>query len=240
MGWWILLPIVAAAAYIAVVALLLPKFFLQNKYKIKQVQDRGIKKYKSGDSARGIVYEPDLSLRKYIKQYALADDGKEKSLKCMISPDIEYMEYDIALFNNRHKVFKVLNICDIITEKGYTEKVILPDETSYVMIIPSRINNEILDRPVRLNISYPKTIAFGFITLILSVVVAFALKIGLTNALGGVFRESFLRYSSGHVETLIAALVLCVIGIIVVAVMLSFKNMQINKHVAKKVRNKRK
>ena len=240
MGWWILLPIVAAAAYIAVVALLLPKFFLQNKYKIKQVQDRGIKKYKSGDSARGIVYEPDLSLRKYIKQYALADDGKEKTLKCMISPDIEYMEYDIALFNNRHKVFKVLNICDIITEKGYTEKVTLPDETSYVMIIPSRINNEILDRPVRLNISYPKTIAFGFITLILSVVVAFALKIGLTNAFGGVFRESFLSYSNGHVQTLIAALLLCVIGIIVVAVMLSFKNMQIHKHVAKKVRNKRK
>ena len=124
MGWWILLPITVSLAYIAVVALLLPRFFLQNKYKIKQVQDRGIKKYRHGDNARGIVYEPDLSLRKYIKQYVLADNGAEKSLKCMISPDIEYMEYDVALFNNKRKGF-IIGTDDYMTKPVDEEEMVL-------------------------------------------------------------------------------------------------------------------
>ena len=239
MGWWILLPITVSLAYIAVVALLLPRFFLQNKYKIKQVQDRGIKKYRHGDNARGIVYEPDLSLRKYIKQYVLADNGAEKSLKCMISPDIEYMEYDVALFNNKRKVFKVLNVCDIIQENGFTDTVTLPPETSYVTIIPSRVNNERLDRSVRLKISYPKTILFGLVTLALSVAVAFAVKIGLTNAFSGVFRETFMNSFSGNVITLASSLGICAIGICVVAVMLTFKNIHINRRVKKEKRSKR-
>ncbi|MBE6584733.1 MAG: hypothetical protein E7649_07170 [Ruminococcaceae bacterium] len=234
MDWWIALPVAVAFMYIFTVAWLLPRFFLQNRYKIKVVRDRGIRKYKSPDDKRAIVYEPDLQTRKYIKQYVLTDDGREKVLKCKISEDISYLEYDIALFDGRHKVYKVLNVCDMIEEQGYTQPVALPAETSYVTIILSRVNNDQLHRPLRARISFVKALSFVLLSLLMSVVTAFAFKIGFANSFGGVFRQSFLGNYSGHVVTLVMSLVLCLVAVVAVSCILLVRNFRISKKVRRR------
>jgi hypothetical protein len=233
MNWWIVLPIAVAFIYIFAVAWILPKIFLQNKYKIKTVRDRGIKKYRTANDERGIVYEPDLGTRKYVSQYVLTDDGKEKCLKCKISDKISYIEYDVALFDRNHKVFKVLNVCELIDDIGFTKSVELPQETSYVTIILNKVNNEQMRRPVRAGVSVSKAIIYMLTSLALSFVTAFTFKQGLANSIGGVFRESFMNYAGGHVVTAIATVVLWFIAAVTVSSILVAKNFCINKKVKK-------
>lgn len=234
MDLWIILPIAVAFIYIIMVAWFFPKILLQNRYKIKTVRDRGIKKYKTASDERGIVYEPDLGTRKYIKQYVLTDDGKQKLLKCKIADDISYIDYDVALFDGRHKVFKVLNVCDMIDEKGYTQVVVLPEETSYITIILGRVNNLQIHRPIRARVSALKAISFALIAFAMSIGSAFAIKLGLANCFGGVFRESFMKYSAGHSVTLVTSLVLCLAAVVAVACILVVRNFRINKKVRRK------
>ena len=229
MNWWIVLPIAVAFIYIIAVAWILPRIFLQNKYKIKTVRDRGIKKYKTAQDEHGIVYEPDLQTRKHVSQYVLTDDGKQKHLKCKISDSISYIEYDVALFDRHHKVFKVLNVCELVEDTGFTKSVELPEETSYVTIILNRVNNKRMGRPVRARVSVSKAIIFMLISLALSFITAFVLKQGLANSIGGVFRESFMNYAAGHVVTAIATVVLWLIATVTVTSILVAKNFCIKK-----------
>lgn len=234
MDWWMLLPIVATLFYMAVVAWWLPKVFLQNKFKMKTVNDRGIRKYKGSGDSIGILYEPEVGTRKYIKQYAISFDGDEKLLKCMLADDIDYIEYDIASFNRNGKIINVLNVKDVVEKAGFTRSVILPRETSYVALVISRVDNIELDVPVKLLISKGKMLAYSLITVILSVITAFAIKIGIALSLGGVFRESFMMSIDGHIWTLGFALLLSVIGAIFVAIALAVKNSSDNRRAAKK------
>ena len=234
MDWWMLLPISAALLYIGVVAFWLPKVFLQNKFKIKSVNDRGIRKYKSGEDSKGILYEPEAATRKYIKQYALSSDGEEKLLKCMISSEIDYIEYDVATFNRFGKIINVINVKDVVEKAGFTRSVILPKETSYVTLIISKVDDIELDRPVKLLISKSKMLAYSLITILLSVLAAFVIKVGIANSLGGVFRESFMMSIEGHIWTLAISLALSIVGAIVVAIVLSVKNSSDNRKAARK------
>lgn len=233
MNWWIVLPIAVAFLYIFAVAWILPKIFLQNKYKIKTVRDRGIKKYKTANDERGIVYEPDLQTRKYVSQYVLVDDGRKKQLKCKISDKIAYIEFDVALFDRNHQVFKVLNVCELVENVGFTNAVELPQETSYITIILNKVNNEQMNRPVRAGVSISKAIVFMLMSLALSFVTAFTFKQGLANSIGGVFRESFMNYMGGHIVTAIATAVLWFIAAVTVSCILVAKNFHINKKVKK-------
>lgn len=228
------MPIAATLLYIGVVAFWLPKVFLQNKFKMKSVNDRGIRKYKSDDGAIGVLYEPEVGTRKYIKQYALSFDGEEKLLKCMLDDDIEYIEYDVASFNNNGKIINVLSVKDVVEKAGFTRSVILPRETSYVSLVISKVDDIELDVPVKLLISKSKMFAYSLITVILSVLTAFAIKVGIALSLGGVFRESFMMSVGGHMLTFGIALLLSISGAIFVAIALAVKNLNNNRRAAKK------
>lgn len=234
MEWWMLLPIVATLLYIGVIAFWLPKVFLQNKFKMKSVNDRGIRKYRSGNDAIGVLYEPEVGTRKYIKQYAISFDGEEKLLKCMLADDIDYIEYDVASFNRNGKIINVLDVKDVVEKAGFTRSVILPRETAYVALVISKVDDVELDVPVKLLISKSKMLAYSLITVLLSVVTAFAIKIGIAFSLGGVFRESFMMSMDGHILTLIISLLLSVAGAIFVAIALAMKNSSDNRRAAKK------
>ena len=234
MNWWMLLPISAILLYIGAVAFWLPKVFLQNKFKIKVLGDRGIRKYKSGDVSKGILYEPEADTKKYIKQYALSYDGEEKLLKCMLAGDIDYIEYDVATFNKNGKRINVLNVKDVVERGGVTRSVILPKETSYVTLLVSKVDDVELGRPLKLYISKARMIAYSLLTVILSVATAFGIKVGIANSLGGVFRESFLMDSNGHILTFVIALVLSIIGVVFIDIALALKNSSDNIIAAKK------
>ncbi len=229
MIFWILLTTFFTVFFICVVAILLPRVFLRNKYKVKNLKDRGIAKYKCGDSGIGMTFQPDPETREYISQYAIAFDGKEKTIKCLLPETTDYIEYDIVLFNNKNKVFDVLNVCDVVSGSGMTREVALPDATSYVSIVVSKVNDISVSKPVKLHVSFLKVLAYSFITLILSVITAFAVKAGIVNSFGGVFREIIMLDQYGHMLTLILTLAMALVGIIIVAIVLATKNSSNNK-----------
>ena len=229
MGWWILLPIFATILYVVVVALWLPKFFLQNKFDLKIIGDRGVRKYKCGDGARGIAYEPDIATRKYIKQYVILDNEGEKTLKCMIAENIYYIAYDIVIFDVNNEILKVLNISDVIEGAGYTQTVVLPKQTSYVTVVISTVNEDEIKMSVRPKITPKKVIQYSLITMCMSVVTAFAIRFGISYSLGGVFRESFMKDGVGCALMILLSIVLTVVAIGVVSLVLVAKNLFNNK-----------
>ena len=229
MFWWILLAVASSAVFVITVSFILPKFLLQNKYKLKKLQDRGIGKFRTASDDRAMLYEPSISARKYVKQYLLTDKGGEKTLICKISPDIAYLEYDVVLFNGNHTVFRVINVRDVIEERGFTKEIELPAETSYVSLVLNAANDEKLDKSVNVKVSPLKVLAFVGITMALSVGVAFCLKLSCSNLFGGVFRESFMNDANGNLFTAALALGLCAVGIITVTVILAIRNIFISK-----------
>ncbi len=226
---WILLAVASAVIFIVTVAFILPKFLLQNRYKIKKIQDRGIGKFKTATDERALMFEPAISARKYVKQYLLIDREDKKFLVCQTAPGVAYLEYDIVLFNGNNKVFRVINVRDVIDESGLTKEVSLPVETSYVSLLLNVANGEKLGKRLKAMVSPLKAMAFMLITLVLSVAVAFCLKVSCSNLFGGVFRESFMNSSGGNIFTAILAVALCTIGIVAVSVVLAVRNICISK-----------
>ena len=229
MGWWILLPIISTILYIWVVAFLLPKLFLRNKYDIKTPKDRGIVKYVFSENGRAVAYQTSSPNDTYIKQYVLSYDGHRKSLKCMLNASLQYIKYDIVLFNKENEIFNVLNVCDFVDGANFTHVVDLPLETSYVSMVIIAVDDKQLDNPVKLSVSRKNVFAYSLITLLLSVFTAFALKIGLVNILGGVFRESIMNDPSGNNLTLWLSVVLSLLGTIIVSVALKTNTSSNNK-----------
>lgn len=225
MGLWILFSILVTTLYIGVVAFLLPELFLKNKYKVNYPQDRGIARYRLGEKGRGVAYLPNGTVRKYIQQYVIAYDGNEKNLKCMLESPLDYIEYDLVLFNNENKVFNVLNVRDVLNGAEYTRTVELPLETAYVSIVIIRADNERLSNHVKLKISWLGVMASMLISFILSIVTAFAIRLSLVNYFGGVFTQSFLGEVGGHIGTFVLAVVVSIMGIAFATVVMAIKNM---------------
>lgn len=226
---WILLAVASAVVFVIAEAFVMPKLLLQNRYKIKEIKDRGIAKFKTDEGERALMFEPAIPLRKYLNKYILIDRNGKKVLVCKAAPDVSYLEYDVVLFNGNNKVFRVINVREVVGEDGITQEVELPIETSYVSLLLNAANGERLGKRIKAKVSPPKAIAFMLITLFLSVAVAFCLKVSSANIFGGVFRESFMNSASGNVFTAIVAVALCIVAIIMVSIILAIRNISISK-----------
>ena len=229
MVWWLLLLIVSIGVFFAAQTVVLPRFFLQNHYAITQSRDRGIKRYRTETEVHSVVYEPSPEVRPYVRQYIITDDGTKKLLRCKLDPAVDYLDYDIALFNNRNRVFDVLSIQEVIDNKGLSESVELPPETSYASILLNSVNRQNLGQSVRLKLSGVKLLWFVLASVLVSVLVAFGVKLSCSRLFGGVFRESYMSSLGGTVTTLLLALVLAVLGGLLVALVLWIKTLCMKK-----------
>lgn len=203
---------------------ILPKLFLKNKYTLTETHDRGIKKYKLNNDGYGIVYEPDVKIRKYIQQYVLINHDGEKQLQCKVSEKISYLDFDVVLFDRSNEVSQVIHVQDMVGKLGYTRSVSLPLETSYISILLNQVDDLVLKKESSVKISPFNLICFWVVGLILSVGVSFCIKWGFSYTFGGVFRESFVASSRGFAITLIIALITGAIGLSILTVSLILKN----------------
>ena len=114
--WSVLLGL-AVLISVVIASVLLPRVFLKTRYTIMYSGDRGLKKIyeKNGQS---LVFQPVVKWRKYVNQYILAERNGKKELICKIDPEIEYLSYDIVLFNSLDKVFDVITVKELIENKG--------------------------------------------------------------------------------------------------------------------------
>ena len=218
---WILLLLLGSGVFCAVIVWILPKLFLRNRYTIHQPYDRGIKKYKFKNAGYGIVYEPALNVRKYIKQYVLTNQNGEKKLTCKIAEGVAHVDYDVVLFNAANKVFLILNAKDLMEKDGgVTAEIVLPPETAYVTVLLNGVDGRTFVGKRGVRLSPFHLICFAIASVGLSVCLAFCFRFCFANLFGGVMRQSFLASPSGNSLTLILSLIIGAIGALVTTLIL--------------------
>ena len=220
---WILLLLAGCGAFLGLIVFALPRIFLKNCYGIDEPYDRGLRKYRFEDDGNGILYEPSLGVRKYVKQYVLTNRYGEKRIKCKIDPKLKYLDYDIVLFNNQDKVFLILNVKDIIEEQGYAKEVVLPDETSYVSILLNQADNWLFPRHKGIRIAPFHMLCFSLSAIGLFVCAAFCVKLCFANLFGGLFRESFMLVEQSNLITAALSAAVGALGVLVAVIVLIFK-----------------
>ena len=225
MGNWIWCLVAAVGVFFVAAVIILPRMFLKNRYTLSKTYDRGIKKYKTANNERGIVYQPALKIRKYIHQYMLVADAEgKKQIICKINDGISYIDYDVVMFGSNDKVLGVLNVKDIIEEKGYTKSVDLPSGTSYVTILLNAVDNKQLKVEKSVKISVWDLLMFDVLIIGLVACLGWCVNSSFSYLFGGVFRES---YAASDENTALVLALSCAVGAIIsvtVSVILFFKS----------------
>lgn len=120
------------AAYALLIVTVYPRLCV--KWSASGRGDRGIKKYVF-EGGRSVVFEPELKIRKYIKQYALSCLDDDKYIKCRIGDKVKYISFDVLAYDNRDSLIDIIEISERVATAGYTRSVLLPVQTSYVSVI---------------------------------------------------------------------------------------------------------
>lgn len=202
-GWSIILG-VSVIAFIVLAVIVLPSVFLKTDYLITAPRDRGIRHIKEPNGTT-LLYEPNLKARRYVKQYVLSDRGGKKVIVCKLADSVDYIDYDVALFNNLNEVFEVVNVKEQIETRGYTKEMELPEETSYATVIVNGVNGEDFSERIVGRVKGKKIALYAVFAGLLAVAEVACVKLCCAYAFGGIFAESFMVSSKGMLVTAIAA-----------------------------------
>ncbi|MBO5312356.1 MAG: hypothetical protein J6B29_00175 [Clostridia bacterium] len=203
--------LVSVLIYVALMTMVLPKRMIKVKYTINECEDRGVKKCLFKDR-NCIVYKSSNTNKKYIKQYVLVQQDGYKLLKCKLSSMVEYIDYDIVLFDRCNKPFRVINVKEDILGVDYTRSTILPNETSYITIVIRKVNKQSFKVSPIVKLKGGSVLGFSIITVLLTALEGFIVRACCSYSFGGVFRESFIASANG---------ILFVLGLALVAGLLS-------------------
>ena len=213
-GYVLLISSVILFLFVMIVAL--PKALLKVKYSVNEPDDIGIKRcFYNGK--RCVVYEGGRDISKYIEKYLLVEGKECKVLRCKVAQKIAYLNYDVIVFNRYDEVIDVVNVKENLVKGGYTRRVELPNETSYVRIIIREVDDLVIKRKPIAYIPAGKVALYGFLASIITVIEIFVLKIACAYAFGGVFREVFIRSTDGTLITLFIAFIIGITALISVA-----------------------
>ena len=224
MFFWILILLLSIAAFLALIIFVFPNRYFKDKYLVEKSCDRGIKKYKSdNDGEYAVVYEPQLSIRKYIKQYAISEREGKKFLDCLIDEDVFFLELEVFLFDAYNQVFDVINVKDLIKTKGSTHTLSLPEATAYVSIMINRVNDKTLNKKTSAKISFGTMLSFWTVSMLSFIAVTLVIRCSLINMFAGMFKQSMILSLEGNLQSALVAIVLNVIYLTVLTVILKNK-----------------
>lgn len=136
---YVLTALMSLVIYGYLVSFVIPHLCVKWKTPNKLRGDRGIKKYVFPEG-RSVVYEPELRVRRYMKQYALIYNNGGKFIRCRINERIRYIKYDVIVFGPDRRVIDVIEVSERITDIGYCKSVQLPEETSFVNVVIRRVD----------------------------------------------------------------------------------------------------
>ena len=208
--------VVSVIIYIALMTMVLPKGILKVVYKVNEPTDRGSKKCLF-EGKNCIVYNSSKENRQYIKQYILLQEEGYKSLKCKLAPLVDYLDYDVVLFDRYNKVFGVINVKEDILGFELTRSTRLPDETAYVRIVIRKVNKLTLTKKPLVKIKGGSIFGFGLVATLMTAIEAFIVRACCSYSFGGLFRESFISSTQGILFIGILAVVTGIIGAVAVA-----------------------
>lgn len=230
----IVLLVAVCAAFVLAQALILPKIFFRNKYVGGSIPDYGCKIIDEGDG-KTILYEPDPAIRKYIPKYLLSERNGKKFFECRYADALKYLDYDVVLFNDNGRSFKVINVKESVKRAGFGKVLVLPGETAYVTIILNRADDEIIKQNSNCKITGKNITFYLLCACALDIIGVTVVKVCVSYLFGGVFTESFMSALMGWGITGVLCLGLIVLNIIYTILVVRFKGNGVRKE-AKNVR----
>ena len=129
----IIIVIMSVIIYVLLVSGLYPRLVVKWEPS-RKLRDRGLEKY-IFPNGRSVIFEPEMKMRKYIKQYALLSQDGRKYIKCFVNDKIRYLKYDVLVFNNADELVDVVTVSEKLSGKEYSKAAPLPDSTSYVSVV---------------------------------------------------------------------------------------------------------
>lgn len=149
---------------------------------------RGVRRVTFPDG-RGVVYEPDVRVRRYIPQYAILLRDGHKFLQCKLDPRVAYLRYDVVSLNRYGRMLDIVEVRETPIKRGQTQPVSLPTETAYAYLIPRRVDDMYTSREQVARYSF---VGFGIcagLTVLTTLVVAALLYNGVVPVLTSLLPE---------------------------------------------------
>lgn len=196
--------IISIVLYVYLFSAIIPKFIMRLSCKGDTTKDRGLKKF-IYPNGRCVVYEPEISVRRFVSKYALYTEDGFKYLICKTNSKVKNISYDIYVFDNQNKLRDIIAISETLKKAGYTKAVALPPETSYIRFVLRRADSEYFSNQIIAEYS-PKrywicAVVVGLATLVEAILVysfagdllTKALRLRITiNSVGGMIFMSLI------------------------------------------------
>ena len=221
---WILLLAGSVICFFILEMLVFPRCFLRSKYKIGQTADRGLRKYKTSEDGFYFLYEPNWLVRRYIKQYIIAAEDGRKTLTCKVEDGVDYLRYDVVLFDTSDRVFKILNVQQLVENGTCTEGIELPSHTAYVTLLLNQVNQREFPRTAVSRVSSKKLVVYGILTCATAMATAFCVNVSFAQLFGKVFRESYMTSIIHNALILGVALAASAVGALLLSLVVAAKN----------------
>lgn len=207
--------------YAVLVSHLIPKRTLRPRY-VARRGDRGISRYRT-EEGYAVVYAPGVHCATGITQYVLLHGGEDgmKSIVCKTDGKVDQIQYDIAVFDAVGQLIDVLSVTDVVSGHRYTKAVALPQATSYVSVIPRRVNEKSVCEDRVFDSDRTGRIVCAASTVGLTILMGAVMRWLFTDAmerLNDVYR--FSQYLSPHTPWLKTLLVAGVLGLILAGLQL--------------------
>lgn len=233
MAIWIAILLSTVAVFLIITVVLLPRMFLHDKCSVTETHDRGIKRYKDADG-ESVLYEPVQSMRKYIKQYVIADRDGQKSLVCKLARKLEYIDFDVVVFNADGAVRGIFNVKEKIRDKSFTCVVELPPDTSYVSLSVNGADDSVFEENrVLTKVSGVKIALFSVIATLLTGLAVVGVVVSCAHIFGGVYGESLLYTSGSRLVIFIIVIAAMVVDFLLNIILLSVRNKNAGKRKGK-------
>lgn len=155
--------------YVALVSKILPLLLLKAQYQVRDMGDRGLKKYVF-NGGRAITFKPFGEAGKYIKQYILSENDGDKYIKCRFDERILSIKYDVVALDSCDREISTIQVSVPEVLSGEASAVVLPENTSYVCVVVKEVNRFVVPDGPEMHYSPRKVITFVSVTVVLTVI----------------------------------------------------------------------
>lgn len=133
--------------YIYLFSRVVPRFIMKLKMVKENTRDRGLKRFVY-PNGRCILYETELSARRYVGAYALYTEDGYKYIRCKVADDVSLLKYDVYAFDNHDNIIDIIEVTETVDNDRYTSALSLPPDTSYVRFVLRAADKKYLSNKV--------------------------------------------------------------------------------------------
>lgn len=200
----LVLAIVLTVIYVYLVASVYPWLTMHLTWrKRKPYTDRGLLRVRFPEG-RGVVYQPDPRVRRYIPKYALFTTEGKKYIRLRVDRRVNYIRYDVVTFDRRGKLLDVLEVSERLASAGSPRAVRLPAATAYASVIPRRVDGEYTGKDMAVGYSPTGIAIYTGLTVLTTVVMAFLIRDEIPTLM--YYGDSYIAYFNAGATLILSVL----------------------------------